>query len=104
MSPDHRAIVCRPASPGLLPFTPRFCLWLSRWGPHANLSLHFDDVSRAVWADVPAVFTDLLDIATYVYAADQAIPRGTDKDEHFGLRWRRSLHFAIPVRKPGVWG
>ncbi|MEW6406628.1 MAG: 7-cyano-7-deazaguanine synthase, partial [Chloroflexota bacterium] len=53
--------------------------------------------------NVPDAFQDLLEIATYVYSADQAIPRGADDVDSFGDRWRRDLNFIIPVRKPEFW-
>lgn len=39
----------------------------------------------------------------YAYAADQAFPRGGDKDAAFGARWRRPLHLTVPVRQPERW-
>lgn len=52
--------------------------------------------------NVPDAFQDLLEIATYVYSADQAIKREDDVDS-FGNNWCRDLHFLIPVRNSGFW-
>jgi hypothetical protein len=48
-------------------------------------------------------FLDLIDIATYVYCADQAICRGSKKDEDLGANWRRNLYFRIPIRELSFW-
>ena len=58
--------------------------------------------SRLV-ANIPSVLIDLLEVATYIYAADSAIPRGGLADEQLGRRWRRKLRFVIPVRQPNIW-
>jgi hypothetical protein len=52
---------------------------------------------------VPTVFLDLIDIATYVYCADQAVRRGGDGVQDFGENWRRRFFFRIPVRAPQFW-
>ena len=39
----------------------------------------------------------------YVYAADSAIGRGSKTDAQLGARWRRSLSFVVPVRRPNLW-
>jgi hypothetical protein len=44
---------------------------------------------------------DLLEVATYVYAADQAAARGRPED--LGSAWRREMRFRIPVRDLGRW-
>jgi hypothetical protein len=59
-----------------------------------------------MYTDVPPAFLDLIDIATYVYVADQALTRGGDGLNHptdIGHGWRRRLHFRIPVREPDLW-
>jgi hypothetical protein len=49
------------------------------------------------------VLVDLLEVASYVYAADSAITRGGRIDAQMGARWRRTLRFVIPVRCADVW-
>src|SRR5262245_54775479 len=46
---------------------------------------------------------DLLELAAYVYAADQVIRRGGTKEFEYGLRWRRHFRFEVPVRRPAIW-
>src|SRR5262245_33971118 len=72
-------------------------------GKGRNVHLRLGDINDTLWAHVPGLFRDLIDIATFVYCADQVGWRGSDKDENFGDRWRRRLHFAIAVRHPDVW-
>ena len=53
-----------------------------------------------------AVETDLIELAAYVYAADQLPPGGatpTSLDLHGG-KWRRYFRFEVPVRRPDLWG
>lgn len=78
-------------------------LRLQLWGPDRNVRLKIADVRERLWRDLPERLLDLIDIATYVYTADQAIPRGGSGVEAFGEEWRRDLHFRIPVRCPEVW-
>lgn len=68
-----------------------------------KITLEIDDIRTQIFKDVPARFHDLLDIATYVTAADQCIVRGTRDVETFGGNWRRHLHFVIPVEDVGFW-
>lgn len=100
---NSRAILCGSSLSGNLPFNDPEPLRLRRWGPHRNVRLTIEDVSRAMWRDVPAVFHDLLDIATYVYCGDQAVPRGGDGVDDIGANWRRTLFYRVPVRCPDFW-
>jgi hypothetical protein len=79
-------------------------LRLSLHGSTANVRLRIQDISSLLVANLPDEFIDLLEVATYVYAADSAISRGGRTDAQLGMRWRRSLRFVIPVRCPDLWG
>lgn len=100
---NARAILCGAASAGGLPVKDPKPLRLRRWGRAANVHLIIEDISRAMYKDVPSAFLDLLDIAAYVYCADQAITRGGSGAQDFGNKWRRQLFFRIPVRHPRFW-
>jgi 7-cyano-7-deazaguanine synthase in queuosine biosynthesis len=63
-----------------------------------------EDLHGGLFKALPKRFADLLDIASYVYAADQATGRGRKDVDTFGQRWRRKLDFAIPVRDAKFWG
>ena len=68
-----------------------------------NITLRIEDIHSKMFSSVPTRFHDLLEIATYVYSADQVILRGADDVDNFGDGWRRDLHFVVPVRNPGFW-
>ncbi len=75
---------------------------LNLTGASANVNLKITDLARRLSSDVPDVLVDLVEIASYVYCADQAITRGGDGALAVGKHWRR-LHFHIPVRLPDLW-
>lgn len=70
-------------------------------GPNPNVHLKIGDLSAAMVQNIPDVLTDLLEVAAYVFAADQAAGRGGARDT--GKRWRRSFRFYVPVRLPDLW-
>jgi hypothetical protein len=100
---NERAILCGSVSDGSLPFTDPHPLRLRMWPPHWNVRLTIQDVRHAMMKALPPVFLDLIDIATYVYCADQAVTRGGDGVLDLGENWRRNLFFRIPVRNPKFW-
>jgi hypothetical protein len=78
-------------------------LRLSNFGTGRNVYLHIDDIIRSLATVVPPPFADLIEIATYVYVADQSHTRGGGAGvEDMGANWRRRLHFEIPVRCPDL--
>jgi hypothetical protein len=72
-------------------------------GAGKNVNLRIDYITRTMLANVPDLLIDLLEVAAYVYCADQRLGRGSGKLTNFGENWRRSLHFSIPVRHLEVW-
>ncbi|OWK41281.1 7-cyano-7-deazaguanine synthase [Fimbriiglobus ruber] len=78
-------------------------LRLNRTGPDSNVFLTIEDMRQRMYQDPPDRFLDLLDIAAYVYAADQATPRKGGRVEDFEQHWRRHFLFHIPVRDPDFW-
>jgi 7-cyano-7-deazaguanine synthase in queuosine biosynthesis len=52
---------------------------------------------------LPSVLADLLDVATYVFVADQLVRRGGATAPGLGMDWRRNLRFVVPVREPEKW-
>src|SRR5579872_6218113 len=97
------SILCGQAVGRALPGNGCNPLFLRLWGPQPNVFLAIEDVSRSLWTDIPPLFLYLLDIATYVYAADQCVKRGGAIGAGWGENWRRVLNFAIPVRCPELW-
>lgn len=76
---------------------------LRLWGKNGNVTLKISDISEKMAADIPSVLVDLLEVATYVYCADQATTRGGKSDKGYGAKWRRRFQFHIPVREPKLW-
>ncbi len=72
-------------------------------GSSGKVNLKIDQISRRLAADIPDVLTDLLELAAYVYCADQFTSRGTTQMTAMGATWRRRFRFKIPVRQPHVW-
>jgi len=100
---NERAILCGGASGANLPVTSEKAVHLRLWGGHDPVALKINDISRPMMANVPPAFLDLVEIATYVYCADQAVTRGGDGVENLGADWRRRLFFRIPVRALDLW-
>ena len=72
-------------------------------GPGKNVNLRIDYITRTMLGNLPDLMIDLLEVAAYVYCADQRLQRGSLQLTNFGESWRRGLHFSIPVRNPEVW-
>jgi len=72
-------------------------------GEARNVNLRVDYITRGMLGNVPDLLADLLEIAAYVFCADQRASRGSDKLKEYGNHWRRDLQFNIPVRCPDVW-
>ena len=78
-------------------------LRLALSGRAQNITLKLEDISKKMVRNVPGLLVDLIEIATYVYCADQAISRGGPAQVGMGADWRRSFRFVIPVRNPDHW-
>jgi len=76
---------------------------LALGGPNPNVNLSISDISRRLVSALPNVLTDLLEIASYVFCADQLVSRGGETASRLGMDWRRHFHFIIPVREPDLW-
>ena len=77
---DKRYIICGNAPTSGIEENPERDLRLRLWGKDGpdKITLRIEDIHKKMSKDVPDSFQDLLEIATYVYSADQAIPRGAD--------------------------
>jgi hypothetical protein len=73
-------------------------------GSRRKANLRLSDLSRPMADSIPDVLTDMLEIAAYVYCADQFTKRGTELMTNVGTDWRRKFRFRIPVQRPDVWG
>lgn len=72
-------------------------------GPKQNVVLKIADITERMVADLPSIYEDLIEIATYVYCADQSTPRGGSGVRDLGEHWRRDFYFVIAVRNPKFW-
>lgn len=79
------------------------CLRLDVAGPDQNVNLRLTDVNRALLTNLPDLLVDLLELAAYVYCADQRVRRGSERLCNAGEEWRRHLRFVVPVRRLDVW-
>lgn len=63
-----------------------------------RVNFNIGQITRPMVADIPDRLVDLLEIAAYVYAADQFVGRGGRSMLAMGAAWRRDFRFTIPVR------
>jgi hypothetical protein len=68
-----------------------------------DVHLRLDHITRKMGLGLPDVAVDLLEVAAFVYVADQCVRRGGTASFDYGDRWRRQFRFEIPVRRPDVW-
>jgi Queuosine biosynthesis protein QueC len=78
-------------------------LHLALYGRSQNITLKLGGISAKSVKNIPDLLIDLIEIATYVYFADQFASRGGMAESGMGSDWQRSFHFAIPVRNPDHW-
>ncbi len=95
-------VICgdaKPADVGLREVDYDSTIPLDTEGPSQNVRLEFPDESLVATLAEEAL--DLLEIASYVYAADRLVSRG-DADVR-GDRWVRQNTIVLSVRRPNVW-
>lgn len=68
-----------------------------------DVHLRLEHLSQCLCVNLPGVAADLLEVAAYVYTADQAIKRGGPVEIEYGECWRRHFRFEVPVRCPHIW-
>ena len=61
-------------------------LQLTLEGQSRNITLKLEDISKRLVRNVPDLLIDLIEIATYVYCADQETSRGGESLDRNGLR------------------
>lgn len=82
---------------------PEDALRLAVSGPDANLTVDIEGLTSNLIANIPPVMKDLVRVASYVIAADQAFPRGDADRIDLGDKWRRDLRFVVAVEEPDLW-
>jgi 7-cyano-7-deazaguanine synthase in queuosine biosynthesis len=68
-----------------------------------QLHLKIHHITRKLASQLPDAAVDLLELAAYVYTADQMVSRGGPKEFEYGNRFRRHFRFEVPVRCPDMW-
>ncbi len=76
---------------------------LNTFPRNGNVYLKFENISKKLASNLPSVCMDMLEVASYVYCADQAITRGGKTYRGDGKDWIRNLYFHIPVRELDLW-
>ena len=82
MPTNEHLVLCSGARPSRAATRSR--LTLNLHGASANVRLEIEDISRRLLANLSDDHADLLEIASYIYAADSAISRGGKTDSHLG--------------------
>jgi 7-cyano-7-deazaguanine synthase in queuosine biosynthesis len=68
-----------------------------------RVNLKISDITERLTSNLTDVELDLLEIAAYVYGADQATTRGGTVRIDYGEAWYRDFRFEIPVRRRDFW-
>ena len=69
----------------------------------AHVTLKLQEITGKMLTELPHRSADLLEIATYVYCADQFTKREPETMPGMGVGWHRSFQFFIGVRDPAFW-
>ena len=100
---DTRLILCGGVGPGRRVRGDDRPLRLTIGRGPRDVRMRRGQFSNDMRAALTPLSADLLEVAAYVYVADQALTRGGTKSFDYGDRWHRRLHFRVPVRRPEVW-
>jgi 7-cyano-7-deazaguanine synthase in queuosine biosynthesis len=68
-----------------------------------NLTLRLDALRRRLVGIEPRRLTDLIEIASYVFACDRTTRRGSEILKNCGEDWRRDFLIVVAVRDPAFW-
>ena len=104
MNTEH-TILCGGLNPAGIPAFGNV-MPLNLWPGHGDktcIKLKIEDLHERICQTTPRQFHDLIEIAAYVYCADQLASRGGKDVDTFGSHWRRRFHYHIPVREPDLW-
>jgi 7-cyano-7-deazaguanine synthase in queuosine biosynthesis len=93
-------LYCGVAPPKRMPKNGRA---LRAHGPDRNILLDPLALNRGLASNISSRLLDLIDIGTYVFAADRISSRGGPVAEDTGKEWRREFEFTIAVRDPDHW-
>jgi hypothetical protein len=66
-----------------------------------QIRLDTESITKKMIANLPPVLHDLLEVATYVYVADQVISRGGPRHLDYGDNWNTTL--GLPTTSRDSW-
>lgn len=72
-------------------------------GRSRNVRIELNDIAQPFCREIAPALIDLVEIAAFVYVADQLQRRGARDVESMGGHWRRRMCFEISVREPALW-
>jgi hypothetical protein len=94
MQAVEHVILCGGARPGRR--VPRDnVLHLKLGDGDGDIRLKITDITTRLASALPPILTDLVELASYVYCADQAVTRGGEGIVDFGRGWRRRFSFML---------
>ncbi len=70
-------------------------IFLSGDPPDNSVAFRCERIEKEIGASISSISRDLVEVATYVFAGDSLV--------HRTARWRRAMHFIIPVRNLERW-
>lgn len=85
------------------PAAPVDAIRLACAGDGKNLTVDVAGITEALTGQLPPAFRDLILVASYVLAADQAVSRGSPDDADMGKNWRRNFRIVVGVEEPTLW-
>lgn len=96
--------ICNHATPPATLLIDQFdrVLPINQYAPDRNARLEVWNISHWLLRRLNPVAHDLLDIAMFVYYADNSVRRGTSRDV-FSEDWVRRFTFVVPVRELDTW-
>lgn len=68
-----------------------------------RVNLNLGQVTRRLVEGIPDRVADLVEIASYLYCADQFARRDTPEMQQLGADWYRRFRFHVPVRDLAFW-
>jgi 7-cyano-7-deazaguanine synthase in queuosine biosynthesis len=68
-----------------------------------RINCKISDITEKLTSNLRDIELDLLEIAAYIYGADQATTRGGTVRIDYGQAWYRNFRFEIPVRRQDFW-
>jgi len=101
--PEEHLILCGGVSKSAKRGVKVHELQLGKEKDKGEIYLDIETLTEKMVMDLPPVLHDLLQVATYVYVADQVVSRGGLVRFDYGDKWHRYLHFVIPIREYDVW-